>query len=530
MKRILGLLLFISLSASAYAQSSLVAKRNDNAATVLAPTNLQLSALAVDERGSLFTSQNVAAQTATIDMTNAAATATFNCSGYGSAAISASAGITGTLYPQKSVGGVNYNDVAQVIQWTGGGYYPSAYQATGFGSGGEIIVDCSGAQYIRIRVAVVGTGTATVTFSPKIAAMYQMVTGIYPSGQPGGGFRQEDAAHVSSEFGIQALAVRNDGAVTSISGTNGDYTPIAVSGVGSIFAGAFHDPNITSPNRYSHREDTAAASGDAGILPLAVYQASPGNLVGTDGDYAPISTNGVGAVVASIYRSGASTDPVKAESSTATSGDAGVQVLGVRNTSLNATAAQGEYQAIATGTSGNVLNTIVFDSNIATASTPVRAEDSLHATSDTGNVILGVVRDPLPQIVGALNDYGNPSLDFNGRTITTLAPAGETWQSCTPQITNTSDAILKANVASNRNYITSLTCTNRSAVASSFVLKDGSTTIFIGGVGTQAATGGIFNQTFPVPLRSTSNTAFNIAMSTTATDTFCCASGYISVN
>jgi hypothetical protein len=39
---------------SAYAQSSLVAKRNDNAATVLAPTNLQLSALAVDSSGRLF--------------------------------------------------------------------------------------------------------------------------------------------------------------------------------------------------------------------------------------------------------------------------------------------------------------------------------------------------------------------------------------------------------------------------------------------------------------------------------------------
>jgi len=39
--------------------------------------------------------------------------------------------------------------------------------------------------------------------------------------------KAEDAAHTSGDVGVMLLGVRNDSAVSGLSGTNGDYTPIA---------------------------------------------------------------------------------------------------------------------------------------------------------------------------------------------------------------------------------------------------------------------------------------------------------------
>lgn len=46
--------------------------------------------------------------------------------------------------------------------------------------------------------------------------------------------KAEDAAHASGDTGVFALGVRNDGAATSFSGTNGDYTPIGVDAAGTV--------------------------------------------------------------------------------------------------------------------------------------------------------------------------------------------------------------------------------------------------------------------------------------------------------
>jgi hypothetical protein len=55
--------------------------------------------------------------------------------------------------------------------------------------------------------------------------------------------KAEDAAHTSGDLGMQALAVRND-ALAARSGTDGDYTPIAVDSAGVVKVAAFQQTDL----------------------------------------------------------------------------------------------------------------------------------------------------------------------------------------------------------------------------------------------------------------------------------------------
>ncbi len=204
----------------------------------------------------------------------------------------------------------------------------------------------------------------------------------------------------------------------------------------------------------------------------------------------------------------------------------GTYILGRQNeaqTSISATA--GDAIAPSFDQYGNQICRL---SSVATATNPVKLEDSASASGDALVVVGGITRSAL--INGAATgDYVPPAYDESSRTITTLAPAGETWQACTGAIVDTTQTAIKAAVASNRIYVTSIGCNNSSAVASTLVFQDASTAIWQGAI-TAAATNGSYTMTFPVPLRGTVNTALNVTLGTTATNTRCCAVGYISVN
>lgn len=125
--------------------------------------------------------------------------------------------------------------------------------------------------------------------------------------------------------------------------------------------------------------------------------------------------------------------------------------------------------------------------------------------------------------------------DIFGRQVTALYSIPElTWQSCGTATGVTSDVAIKAAVASNRIYVTSVSCKNTSTtVGPTLDFKDGSTVISVGGIPATSATGlltGGFTTTFPVPLKGTVNTAFNFATNTATTSVVCCAAGYTSGN
>lgn len=221
------------------------------------------------------------------------------------------------------------------------------------------------------------------------------------------------------------------------------------------------------------------------------------------------------------------------EDSTLSSGDAGVLTFGWSQATQAALVdALNEAVPQAISRHGTSFTAPRYDGTVPSTETVVSREDDALGTVDAGIKVLAQSQDPLTVDQGTNGDAGFLKTDRAGRTITTLAPAGEMWQSCSAAITNTTPAALKTAVASNRHYITSITCTNTSAVASLVNIANGAgTTMVTGAVPSNTSGGiGVWNQTFPVPLRGDVNGAVNVAVLTTATSTICCASGYISVN
>ncbi len=222
----------------------------------------------------------------------------------------------------------------------------------------------------------------------------------------------------------------------------------------------------------------------------------------------------------------------KPEDSAANTGDALVGVAGVINTGLANPAANGDYASLALASSGAALNMLIYDGNYTVTQTPLISEDF----ALTGNAGIGIktflqAQDPITGDVGASGDATYPKGDLAGRTVTTLAPAGESYSTCGTSTASTADTSMKATAgASSRNYITGITCKNTSAtVATSIDFKDGSTVIAVGGVSSlQATASGSFAVTFPVPLRGSANTAVNFAANVAVSSLTCCASGYIS--
>lgn len=94
-------------------------------------------------------------------------------------------------------------------------------------------------------------------------------------------------------------------------------------------------------------------------------------------------------------------------------------------------------------------------------------------------------------------------------------------------ITDTSDVAIKAAVAGQRNFLTSLQVKNTHAtVATEVVVKDGSTVIWRGRCPAVMLTGDNIN--FQPPLAGSTNTALNVACITTGAAVYVSAQGYVS--
>jgi hypothetical protein len=123
---------------------------------------------------------------------------------------------------------------------------------------------------------------------------------------------------------------------------------------------------------------------------------------------------------------------------------------------------------------------------------------------------------------------------FGRQVIAPYSLAELTWQSCGTATGVTSDVAIRAATASQRSYVTSITCKNSSTtVGPTLDFKDGANIIAVGGIAATSATGlltGTFGVTFPVPLRGSVNTAFNFATNTATTSVVCCANGYTAGN
>ena len=203
--------------------------------------------------------------------------------------------------------------------------------------------------------------------------------------------KAEDDPHTSADTGVMGLAVRTDTPINR-SGLDGDYEPLQMSGGRLWVSGVLTansgvdigDVDVTSvipgtgATNLGKAEDAAHASGDTGVMGLAVRTDAPINRSGLDGDYEPLQmsagrlwcsalidtalpagTNAIGKLsansgvdigdvdVTSVIPGTGATNLGKAEDAAHVSGDTGIMGLAVRtDTPANRSGADGDYEPL----------------------------------------------------------------------------------------------------------------------------------------------------------------------------------------
>lgn len=227
----------------------------------------------------------------------------------------------------------------------------------------------------------------------------------------------------------------------------------------------------------------------------------------------------------------AATSLGKAEDAVHTTGDTGVMALGVANeASSNISGTDGDYTPIATTRKGAVLVDIEGTHQLNNANGLLKPEDSVAGSGDNGVLPFLVREDALTSSASGSGDYITGKADSSGRQVVAYSPPGEMWNACSGVASGTIDVAIKAAVASNRLYVTSLECTNTaSAVSTQLAIDDAAAQVWTMYVA--SATIGFASDkiTFNPPLRMAAvNTALNVKPATTSAAVTCCASGYIS--
>lgn len=181
---------------------------------------------------------------------------------------------------------------------------------------------------------------------------------------------------------------------------------------------------------------------------------------------------------------------------------------------------------IASGT----VTTVSTVTTLSTLTGGNAAEDA--ATSANPLIVGGIVRTTTSPVTLVAGDACRETMTSGGAVVQkpyAVPEADWSFAGATGGIINTTDVVLKAAAgASLRNYLTSITIQNASATtATEVVVKDGATVIFRGYVGAQTLLNSVIGITFPSPLKSTANTALNVACITTAAAVYVNAQGYV---
>jgi len=178
-------------------------------------------------------------------------------------------------------------------------------------------------------------------------------------------------------------------------------------------------------------EDSAHASGDAGLHILAVRNDTEGSLVDTNGDYAPLQVDASGRlrVITDIDEVNIEFNAEKAEDSAHASGDIGSYMLAVREDSRPTganTSASGDYASFFVNANGELYVTDVdalaklttMDSSLTGISGILtalsKAEDAAHSSGDQGIMSLSVRHDADTSLVSADGDYAPFQVDSLG--------------------------------------------------------------------------------------------------------------------
>lgn len=127
---------------------------------------------------------------------------------------------------------------------------------------------------IRVELPTDGTGVVGLnTGTNSIGKISDITTSVVPGTGATNLGKAEDAAHTTGDTGVFTLGVRNDGAATAFSGTNGDYTPVATDAQGRMYV-VQKAPTATLTNVNSSATNVTILAANTGRIGAQFYNDS----------------------------------------------------------------------------------------------------------------------------------------------------------------------------------------------------------------------------------------------------------------
>ena len=267
----------------------------------------------------------------------------------------------------------------------------------------------------------------------------------------------DDAAFTLATSKTAVVGAIRDDSLAALTAIEGDVVPLRVSSTGAL-----HVTGGGGGTEFA--EDSAHSSGALGNLPFAVRNDAGISLVGTDGDYAPLSVNSAGA----LYVTGGGGGTEYTVDAAAPAAPVGATFTMERDDALSAlTEIEGDWtnpRASANGAlwvsvdgtvtvgSHAVTNAGTFAvqidagavTSLALIDDVVFAEDVAAQAADKGVAVLAVRRDADTSLVGTDNDYAQLQVDANGYLKVEIFDGGGS---------HTVDGTVTANLAAGTNNI-----------------------------------------------------------------------------
>jgi hypothetical protein len=230
----------------------------------------------------------------------------------------------------------------------------------------------------------------------------------------------EGNTHSSGDSGVPAWAVRND-AGTALA-VDGSYHPLMVNSTGRLFVDV-GTPALsavtpgTGATNLGKAEDAAHASGDVGVMTLAVRDDGESSLVSAAGDYAPLQVNATGRLkVNTLVESGDGTgELLRVYQGTQASEQRSrgiAPMCEVTDSPSVGTIGVWSHPFLDSNTGGLLVQLV---GAVQASLDSSRAEDTAHATGHIGQFILAVRNDTPSALAGTNGDYIPFTTDNTGR-------------------------------------------------------------------------------------------------------------------
>jgi hypothetical protein len=205
------------------------------------------------------------------------------------------------------------NGDAAALSMTTGGALRTAVVSGGIQGVVEDAAATDGVEGVAVMAVRRDTASSGVSADGDYAMLSVTSDGsLRVSGGGGGTQYAEDAAHTSGDTGTMALAVRRDTAASGAS-ADGDYATLNVNSSGRLYVEASLAASQTlatvttltgtttlTPGtgaaNLGKAEDAVHASGDVGVMALAVRQDTRATLASATGDYVPFTVDATGGL------------------------------------------------------------------------------------------------------------------------------------------------------------------------------------------------------------------------------------------